>query len=253
MLEALLPAFIILPACLASGGFLVWLVEASPARRIFHACRGLETPVLSVVAVMFALLSAFMASEVWARRGQAVAVVQTEVGGLRSMLRVANALGPAAAPLREAALDYTRLVIEREWPDLARRQPHDVSAAATQRFYDLLLADGALQAMSPTGLAMAREALSHLREARTQRLRLAASSIAPGNWLALCVMAFLTQAALCAIHMGKPRPMLLAMALFSAGAGTLLAMLALNDEPFFGFAAVTEAPFRQILSDFGQR
>lgn len=253
MFQALLPAIIIVSACFSSGAFLVWLFEASPARHLLATCQGLGPPVLGIVAVMFSLLSAFMSSDVWSRRAQAVTAVQTEASGLRTMLRVADAIGPVALPLRAAALEYARIVVVEEWPTLASRDPHDLSAPATQRLFDLVLTDSGLLAQSAGAQGMLREALSRVRDARTQRLRLAGEHIAPGNWLALSFLAVLTQTVLCAVHVGSRRPMIFAMLFLSAAIGTVLSMLGLNDRPFFGFAAVTDASFAKILLDFPAR
>jgi len=251
MLNALMPAMLIVAGCFASGIILLWLFLASPARRTLDSCLGVVPVVLGVIAVMFSLLSAFMASEVWSRRALSVAAVQAEAGGLRAMLRVSDAVG--ATTLRAAALDYTRVVVEREWPALAARHPQDIGWHATQALFDLVLADPVLLALPAGPQAMLRDALGRIREARTQRLRLAGTRIASGNWLALGLLAVLTQAVLCAVHIGQKRAMVLAMLLLSAGIATVLSMLALNDEPFFGFAAVTEVNYMQVLRDFPVR
>jgi hypothetical protein len=253
MLQALTPALIILAAATTSALLLLWLFLASPLRGRLRHGASVNNAVLSVVSVMFALLSAFMASEVWQRRAQALAAVESEAGALRTMLRVANAVGAPADPLHAAARDYARVVIEREWPALAEGRPLDMSSAVTQRLYDLALADSWLLALPATAQTLLRDSLAQLRAARTQRLRLAEARIAWGNWVALGLLAFLAQTAAATIHVAAPRSMILAMLLFTAAMTVLLSMLALNDEPFFGFAAVSERPLARVLADFPAR
>jgi hypothetical protein len=253
MSQAFLPAVVILAATTTSAAFLLWLFQASPLRGALRHGQSVNNAVLSVVAVMFALLSAFMASEVWQRRAQALAAVEAEAGALRGLLRVANAVGAPGAALHAAARDHARVVIEQDWPALAAGRPADRSAASTQRLYDLALGDPALLALPATAQALLRDSLTQLRAARTQRLRLGAAHIAWGNWAALGLLAFLAQTAVATIHVAAPRSMLLAMALFTAAVTVLLSMLALNDEPFFGFAAVTDAPYHKVLADFPAR
>lgn len=136
---------------------------------------------------------------------------------------------------------------------LAAGHPVDRSAAATQRLYDLALTDPGLLGLPATAQALLRESLAQLRAARLQRLRLGEAHIAWGNWLALGLLGLLAQAVVAAVHVAHPRSMVLGMALFTAALAVLLSMLALNDEPFFGFAAVTEAPYRRVLEDFPPR
>src|SRR6187200_3292213 len=105
------PAGIILIPFLLLYGIaagIVWLTHLSPARPFFASCIGIVGPFFASVAVLFGLFSAFIANDVQHRNAQIRAAILGEADGLRTILRLAEAVGPAGSPVKIAAVDYTK-------------------------------------------------------------------------------------------------------------------------------------------------
>ena len=113
---ALIP-FILLYAIAAA---IVWLTHLSPARPFFASCIGIAGPFFASVAVLFSLFAAFLANDVQHRNTEAEAAVFREADGLRTILRLGEALGPAGDPVKTAAFSYADAVLTKEWPEMEK-------------------------------------------------------------------------------------------------------------------------------------
>ena len=98
-----LTPFLVLYAIAAT---LVWLMHLSPARPFFASCIGIAGPFFASVAVLFSLFAAFLANGVQQRSNEAQAAAFREADGVRTILRLAEALGEAGKPISAAALAY---------------------------------------------------------------------------------------------------------------------------------------------------
>ena len=87
------------------------------------------------LGVIFAVLLAFVFNNVWSNYNAASEAIDSECGSLHGIAIVADRLPP---PARNAILDdlhtYLTTVLDREWPDMRRR---DESRAADGRFQSL--------------------------------------------------------------------------------------------------------------------
>jgi hypothetical protein len=143
---ALLGLLALLLLCLASAAAVFWLFERSPAAAFLGSCRGVAPTFIGAMAVLFALICAFLASEVWQRRAAALAIVLAEASAARTLLRAANALGAPAAPLADATRAYVQTVIAEEWPAMRSGRSTEGATGSTRRLFDLGLADPRLLA-----------------------------------------------------------------------------------------------------------
>src|SRR5215510_6223814 len=87
---------------------IVWLTHLSPARPFFASCIGIVGPFFASVAVLIGLFSAFIANDVQHRNAEVRAAILREADGLRTILRLAEAVGRAGGPLTAAAVDYVK-------------------------------------------------------------------------------------------------------------------------------------------------
>src|SRR5215470_11715453 len=74
---------------------IVWLTHLSPARAYFASCVGIVGPFFGSVALLFSLFAAFLANDVQHRATEAQAAVDREADGIRTVLRLCEALGEA--------------------------------------------------------------------------------------------------------------------------------------------------------------
>jgi hypothetical protein len=195
---------------------IVWITHNSPARFYFASCVGITGPFFTSVAILFALFAAFLANDVQRRNTQAQAAVFREADAIREMLRLSEALGERAEPVKRAALDYLQFVLSEELP--AMRQHGSVA--------------GKLGALRTLGHTTMLRGLAIVREARLERLTLAGDISAPLNWLAVIALGVLTQIAVAVVQLDKVRPQALALFVFTTAFATTVAIIGLGERPF---------------------
>ena len=100
---------------------IVWLTHLSPARPFFASCIGIVGPFFASVGLLFGLFAAFLANDVQHQNAEVKSAVFREADGIRTLLRLAEALGDAGRPLKAATLGYAQAVLNNEWP--AMQQP----------------------------------------------------------------------------------------------------------------------------------
>src|SRR5258706_15006804 len=158
---------------------IVWFTHLSPARPFFASCIGITGPFFASVAVLFGLFAAFLSSDVQHRDTEFKSAVFHEADGIRTILRLAEALGPAGADVGAAAIVYTRSAIEEEWPAMLGRSntAEDLGALRSQTLGNLTLAVLApkLAAGLPAAAHQAMmDGLVEVRQAPLERLMLSA-------------------------------------------------------------------------------
>ncbi|WP_428392632.1 hypothetical protein [Lichenicoccus sp.] len=151
-------------------------VVAALLTRIIHRAFGVEfrrhhhevgSTVFLQIGVVFAVLLAFVFSEVLDEYKTAGEAIDLEVGALHGAAILMATLPPAPAKaLLQKERDYLKSVIYQEWPVMARRRGEN---AETDRKLDILIAAVAnLKQLSPTPLRKG-EILSLLAQAHQQR------------------------------------------------------------------------------------
>jgi hypothetical protein len=126
---------------------IVWLTHLSPARPFFASCIGIAGPFFASVAVLFSLFAAFLANDVQHRQVEAKAAVFREADGIRTVLRLAEALGGAGQAVRTEAVNYAQWVLTKEWP--AMRQGSKTEDLSEVRNLSLEVLRPALAAAAP--------------------------------------------------------------------------------------------------------
>ena len=109
--------------CIAAA--IVWLTHLSRLRPFFISCIGITGPFFASVAVLFSLFAAFLANDVQHRAGEAQAAVLREADGIRTILRLSEALGAPGVTLKAAVVDYGQSVLDKEWPLMQEGKPVD--------------------------------------------------------------------------------------------------------------------------------
>jgi len=105
-------------AAAAVASFLVCRLAPIETRRRHHE---VGSVVFLQVGVMFAVLLAFVFSEVWGEYNTAAQAINGECGALHGASMLANALpGHVGRPVNQAIANYVRTVAEEEWPAMFR-------------------------------------------------------------------------------------------------------------------------------------
>jgi Protein of unknown function (DUF4239) len=236
--------FVVLYAIAAA---IVWLTHLSPMRPFFVSCIGITGPFFASVAVLFSLFAAFLANDVQHRAAEAQAAVLREADGIRTILRLSEALGAPGTPLKTAVVDYGQSVLDKEWPKM---QAEGKPVEDLQAFRDLTLAVMApdLTAAAPPAAHQAiLSGLVEIRQARRERFSLFAHESDPVNWLGMLILGVATQFAIAVVQLDKMRPQALALFVFTTAFAATAVLVGLAERPFTG-KHIPDAPLRAAIA-----
>ena len=194
------------------------------------AIRGVVGPYFAALALLFGLFASLTAGDVWQRVGRANTLVASEVNSLRSLLRLAEALGPAAAAVSGAVRDYASEV-EREEFERAPAEAANAKPLESLRALYRIAVDPAVFAGHPQVEAQFLASLETVRSARLERLELRKAHLAPVKLRIIFLFGVLTQIAIALCHAGNPRALGTAVMLFSIAFSACVGILTTFDDP----------------------
>jgi hypothetical protein len=221
-------------------------------RPIAKQLKGVSPVTLTPLAVILALLIAFLSSRVWTNVDRAGEYVGRESSSLREALLLADAL-PADVRLnvRAAVKRHLQFVITEDWPAMAR-----VQANLQHRPVGLTDAITALLSFTttqPTEQLAQRRALAAFEaafESRQRRIQLSHLEIAPIQWSVVLVLTVLILMTIAMIHIDNRAAMAATMGIFSTAVAVCVVLLMAYDRPFAS-GGVTMQPtlFQAIVVD----
>lgn len=231
-----------------SAGLLHWLSYGSSSGALLQHCRGVVPPFFGAVAVLFALFLGFLANDVWARYKQASQVVLAERDGLLTLRDLGEASGHPDARMDEAIRAYAMAVVEKEWPLMAQQKDAPEAAAAL----DVLLRNATRVNLGALDRNIVDAALK-VRSARADRLALSITFTDEVKWLAVLILAIMTQVAVAVVHLDNWRSQATALTIFSVAAVSTLTLVAVFEGPFEPPFFVGPEPIRKVLTDGSAR
>lgn len=254
----MISAWLLLPvsgifACLAilyglTAALIVWLTFRSPLRARIQGFSGIVAPFFASVALLFSLLTGFLAADVIDRHKRAVLAVQVESGALSSLHALAVASTADAAAIRAALRAYLEALVNDEWPQMANAQMSEKADAALGR----LLRTVADPRMAPATDAAVHSGLVELTlqaaTARSDRLALNSYHADDVKWATVLLLCLMTQLAIGVVHIDRPRAQAAALAVFSVAAIIALGMIAIQEAPFDGALRISAAPLERVLN-----
>jgi hypothetical protein len=221
-------------------------------RPIAKQLKAVSPVTLTPLAVILALLIAFLASRVWSNVDRAGEYVGRESSSLREALLLADAL-PADVRLkvRAAVKRHLQFVITEDWPAMAK-----VQASLQNRPVGLTDAITALLSFAttqPTEQLAQRRALAAFEgafESRQRRIQLSYLEIAPIQWTVILVLTVLILMTIAMIHIDNRPAMAATMVIFSSAVAVCVVLLMAHDRPFAS-GGVTMQPtlFQAIVVD----
>jgi hypothetical protein len=243
-------AFLTLVACLAGTiAVIQWLTIARATRPWTQSISGVVAPYAGTVALLFSLLTGFLAGDVWERERQAERAVLAERDGLLAAHELSVAVGDIPG-VRDALRSYVQAVVAEEWPSMAEGK---ASAAAGDAL-------GALLRMvaSPSGAKAAGQivhpalvgSVLQVRRARDDRLLVSGDQSDETKWASVLILAFLTLVAQGVVHLERPRAQIAALVIFAVAIATTLGLLAMRERPFAGENRISPAPLEELLRTF---
>jgi hypothetical protein len=224
---------------------IVWLTHLSPARPFFASCIGIAGPFFASVAVLFGLFAAFLANGVQHRNDEVKAAVFREADGVRTILRLDEALGAAGSPVTVAAVGYVQSVLTKEWPAMRERVTAVEDLGALRALTLAVLAPELIAAMPASVHQAMLQGLVEVRQARLERLTLTAGDVDPMNWLAMLILGVLTQVAVAVVQLERLRPQALALFVFTTAFAATVVLIGFGQQPV---AEPDAAPLRAAVA-----
>ncbi len=222
---------------------IVWVTHESPARPYFASCTGIPGPFFASVAVLFGLFAAFLANDVQRRNANAETAVFREAEGIRTILRLSEAVGKDAQSVQRASIAYLEFVLNEELPKMRQQGSVPNKLGAVRN-----LSSSVLTASLPPAVQAAMiESLVTVREARLERRALSGDISAPLNWLAVIALGILTQVAVAVVQLDKARPQALALFVFTTAFATTVALIGVGERPFSN-RIIDDEPLREALT-----
>jgi Protein of unknown function (DUF4239) len=206
------------------------------------------------VAVLYAVLLAFVVVSVWSDFSDAGKATQAEATRASALLRDATAF-PAddRTRVRRRVLEYVQLVAEDEWKTLASGRPSPVAIRA----YDALWSEYAT--LRPTGEqaeTMYRESIARLNELGENReLRVIASraTVPTPMWILLIAGAVLCVTFAYLFRMESLATHAISVGAIAALVGFVLFLIFAMQRPYAGDVQISADPFRHVLADWQGR
>lgn len=222
------------------------IVFASPLKRPIQSLQGVVAPFFNAVAVLFALLTGFLANDASERSRQAYRVVRTEMSELRNIYTLSVASISDMRAIRTAVKAYAASVVSDEWPAME----NEMQSAPTRETYDALLqkvSDPAIAAQAGQAVhAALLTAAVHVGSARNERLTLNSDHTNELKWLTVLILGLITQLAIALVHIERLRAFLAALMVFSVAAVAALGIIALQEYPFYGTFRISPTPFKNF-------
>lgn len=231
---------------LATGSLIHLLVFSRWTGRLFGSL-SLVAPFFTAIALLFGLLTGFLASDAWERNRLAGRAVVAE----RDVVLAIHALSIATlsdmTAIRSALRNYATLVVSEEW---VRMEDGDVGPQTSAALTELLRELADPKSSHQSGL-VAHSALLDLGirlvAARGDRLSLAGQRSSHAKWWTVIGLAVLTQLAIALVHAGKATTGLVAVGLFSLAAVLSLSLIATSERPFDGATGIKPVAMRAAL------
>ena len=237
---------------LITAGLYVFVTTLAVGDRA-RTFKAISPGILPPLAIIFALLVAFTASQVWNEAERASTVVNREASALRAVtLLAAGFPGEPEARLRHLIRDYVQEAVDQEWPAMARQ--HATLTIAPARLAEALWLTLSLTPQREGQVAAQREMIVSLQsalDARRQRIILSRSSINWVKWTVLLVQAGLTLTTIAMIHSDNRAANLIIMAIFATGVGVAVLLIAAHSRPFTGEISVRPTVLLQIVPETG--
>lgn len=203
------------------------------------AVRGVVGPYFTALVLLFGLFASLTAGDVWQRVGRANTLVATAVNSLRSLLRLAEAVGPQAAADAGTVRQYATEVERQEFAHSAAEAPNATTFESLRVLYRIAV-DPAACSADPQAQAQFLASLESVRSARFGRLALRKSQLDPGKLKILFLFGLLTQIAIALCHAGNTRALGTTVMLFSIAFSICVSVFAMVYDP---------AAFAQLVSD----
>jgi hypothetical protein len=205
---------------------------------------------LSVVGTTYAVILGFMLYTVWIDFGAADLNSNAEANSAMNLYRLADGLPPEqGAKIKILARQYADVVIEKEWPEMAREMLPAESLEITRQMWQTLTSAKGSTPNEITAEDHALYELSALSGYRRVRMVESASTIPGILWFVLITGGVVTIASSCLFGAANGALHFIQVAAFSLLIALVLVAIADINRPFQGSVHVSDFAFRRAQMD----
>ena len=148
--------------------------------------------------------------------------------------------------VRTEAVNYAQSVLDQEFP--AMRQGAKTKDLSALRNLSLAVLTSSLATTAPPAVFQAIvDGLVEVRQARVERLMLAAGLSNDMGWLAMLALGVLTQVAVAVVQLERLRPQALALFVFTTAFAATVVIIGLGERPF-SRDLIDDSPLRAAVA-----
>lgn len=201
---------------------------------------------LSILGTTYAVILGFMLYAVWTNFEVADLNVDLEANALVNIFRLADGLPQEQRQqLKQQTQAYVDVVMNRDWPEMARNQIPEKSAELNADMWKTLMSVKAASSVESTAEDHALSELSALTEHRRTRLVQSTSRLPNVLWFVLVVGGMVTVGSSCLFGSLNMRLHLLQVFAFSLLISMALVAIANIHRPFQGSVHVRNYAFKR--------
>jgi len=245
-----LMAVVIFLATYLVGGIIFLVVTGLATKDRAAAFRGLSPGLLSPLGIIFGLLVAFTAAQVWNDFDRAQFAVANEASALRSVVLLAKSFpGEPETRLHTLVNQHIEKAVNEEWPQMARQE--ESLKDLPEKLVEALKTALSLPADSESQKMAQREIVIGLEkalDARRQRIILSHSTVTPVKWTALLLQGLCTLIAIAVVHSDNRIASGIGLGLFATGIALSILLIAAYRNPFSGDVSVRPDLLQQVIA-----
>jgi hypothetical protein len=232
---------------LATGGIFVIIMALAKGERV-RVFKSVSLSLLPPLGIIFGLLVAFNAVQVWNDIDRAKVAVDREASAIRMVVLLATSFpGEPEAQIRTLIRRHIDEAVVAEWPTMAKQSASlKVAPPALAETLRLALS---LAPKSEGQVAAQREIVTGLEnamDARRQRIILSRSSVNWVKWTCLFAQAGCTLIAIAMVHCDNRAAAAIAMGIFATGVAVSVLLIVSHDRPFSGEISVKPDVLLQV-------
>src|SRR5262245_17901475 len=244
-------AVVVFVATYLVAAVIYWTVMVLAVGERARTIKALSPGMLPPLGILFGLLVAFLATQVWSDFERADAAVNREASALRTIVLLAvNFPGEPDEHLRALIRRHITEAVAQEWPTMAQqRATLSITPAPLAEALQLTLA------LTPQGegqVVAQREIAASLQgalDARRQRIIISQSSVNWVKWTGLFLQAVCTLLAIAMVHSDDRVTAALAVAIFATGVAVSVVLIAAYNRPFTGEISIGPEVLLQVMPE----
>jgi Protein of unknown function (DUF4239) len=230
---------------LSIGGML--LVRRSITLAVLESHNEVAGFIYAVVGVVYAVLLAFTAIVVWEQHADAESVAAQEASELADLYRDAEAFPKEIREqLRGQIRAYSQIVVEREWPAMARGDESPEAWAAFNRLWHTYMMVRPADSFESAWYTQSVDRMNRLGDARRNRLLRLGPAIPGVMWGVLLATGVITIGFTFLFGTKSVWSQAVMVAGLSTTIASVLFLIWILDRPFSGAARIEPESFRQL-------